>query len=757
MKGFIVFLILTIWLSAEVAEQKKDANGNKIFELLADKVYAEGNKVYAEGNAVLFNNDVYVIAKKIVFDRVKKIADISGSIKIYKGGNLFASSEKTQIRLDDKYSLIEPFYVQDTKSGMWVGALSASDEDGVYSFKKAVISGCSIERPIWHMNISSGHFDSNKSRLSIWNPTIYLGDVPIFYFPYLRVSTNNERSSGFLFPGFGSSNRDGFVLTQPFYIAPQNFWDMTISPQVRTSRGAGASLELRAVNSSNDNFLLNVKYLYSNDAYRNYWNLRNKHVFGFDFLHSSANVLQKYFGLKNSLDNGIYLDFLYMNDLDYLRFDKYNALITDGTRVSKINFYLQSENHYYGLNFRYFLNLNKISNDTTFQTLPTLQYHKYLKPLFYKGLLYSVDYEMKNIARIVGYGYVENSLSIPVGIQFSLFNKWLSFGAWSDFYVSNLALYNQQNSFIGTGFENSKIGNYLSANYTFNVNMDLAKDYNKVFHIMQFDVSFSAPYLRYSNGLLNPIFLNSAPGYVANRDGSYTINGRVYDDYWNPIVINDYAAGSKVIDLKFYQYFYGSEGRELFYWRMYERLNLDDSISFYRLPLENKIGFSPIDGLDISSIISYSFFWQNFQEVSLSASYRHKYLYSSLTYYIKNQFSDLTTLKQETTANNLSFSFSNDFGYFGLAASLNLNFNNLKQYNGDLSSIITNWSIGIFKNIRCFGFGLKLASTRTPILTNDSTATGGFATSVLNNTYLKFEFSFSPLAQSGLTYRFYNQ
>lgn len=143
------------------------------------------------------------------------------------------------------------------------------------------------------------------------------------------------------------------------------------------------------------------------------------------------------------------------------------------------------------------------------------------------------------------------------------------------------------------------------------------------------------------------------------------------------------------------------------------------------------------------------------QELSISVNYHKKYLNTSLTYYIKNQFLDIETLKQETTANYLSFNFSNDFGYFGINASASLNFNNLAKFQ-DVSSIVTAWSFGVFKNIRCFGIGLRLASHRTPILTNDASS-GNYASSVFNNTYVKFEFSFSPLTQTGLTYRFYNK
>lgn len=744
-------------LYAEVGVQKFDKDNNKIFELLADNVYTKDDKVYASGNAVVFNGDLYIIANQVVYDKNNRVLDIKGDVKIYKGGSIFAKTNYAMINMDEDYGIIEPFYIQESQSGMWIGAAEAQNKQKVYSFKKAMISGCSIERPIWYMNISSGSFDSENSTLSVWNPTLYVGDVPIFYFPYLTLSTKNERSSGFLYPQFATSSREGFIFVQPFYIALQDFWDMTLTPQVRTDRGIGGSIEFRAVDSKEDKFLFNIKYFLNKDTYVQRYDLRNKHIFGFDFLHSSDNPLKKYFGMKKDLDNGVYLDFLYMNDLDYLRFDKFNARITDGTRISKANFYIQTQDHYYGINFRYFLNLNKINNDTTFQSLPNLQYHKYLDSLFFRNFLYSIDYQMKNTYRNLGYGYVENSVKVPLGLQFAIFDQFLSFGLWSDIYASNLSIYNTQKSYIDSDITTGKSGNFISANYTFNVNMDLAKDYNKIFHVINLEAIFTAPYFQQSSGLLDRTFLavNDYTSFYNKATGQYLINGKWYDDVWNPAILSDYATTTRKLDLKLNQYFFGSNGRELFYWRIFQRLDFDDPFSYYRNPLQNKVGFSPIEGLDLSSILSYSFFYQNLQELSISASYNRAYLNTSLTYYIKNQFNDITTLKQETTANYLSFNFSNDFGYFGLNASIGVNFNNLVNSNNYYDAL-TNWSFGIFKNIRCFGIGLKLASQRTPILTNDTTS-GGYASSVLNNTYVKFEFGFSPLTQTGLTYRFYNK
>lgn len=114
--------------------------------------------------------------------------------------------------------------------------------------------------------------------------------------------------------------------------------------------------------------------------------------------------------------------------------------------MSRANYYLQTENNYYGLNIKYFLNLNKINNNRTFQSVPNLQYHKYLNSLYFRNLLYSVDYQFRNTAREIGYGYVQNALNVPVGLQFSLFKKYLSLGLWNDLQLSNVALMQSKNS-----------------------------------------------------------------------------------------------------------------------------------------------------------------------------------------------------------------------------------------------------------------------------------------------------------------------
>lgn len=744
---FVIFVFGASLLASQIAVQKFDKNNRKVFELFADEVQGEGSMVKAIGNAVLLNQDFYILADIISYDTKKRIVNIDSNVKIYKGGSLFGKTEHIVLNLDEKYEIIKPFYMQDGTSGMWVSSSFAQNQNSKYSFKNATISGCSIENPIWHIDATSGSYSTDGSRLSMWNPKIYIGDVPILYLPYLFLSTSNKRTSGLLYPEFAASNLEGFIYIQPLYLALQDFWDVTFTPQVRTDRGFGGNIEVRFIDFEQDNFIFNTRYFRNFFPYYEKNSLRNHNVFGFEFANFSRNPLKKYFGLAPFLDNGLYLDFLYMNDLDYVRFQGINRTVTDGTHMSQGNYYIQTQDHYFGVNFKYFLNLNEINNSKTFQSLPNLQYHKYLNSLFFKNFLYSIDYQFKNTTRDIGYGYVQNSLNVPIGLQFSLFKNYLSLGIWNNVYISNLALTNPKDTYIPSLDEKStrEFGNIFSAGYSIYVNTDLAKDYDKVFHTFQFQAAFSAPYFDFSNGLFDPKMYqlaSFATDFFRNMDiKNHSINNRSYRSVWDPLGVTSSMVTTRKLDLGLTQYFYGLGGKELFYWKIFQPLNLDDKDSIVKIPMENKVGFSPLEGLETYGSIFYSFYYNRFDEISLNTQYKRKYLATKLSYYIKRKFkgNDINKIV-ENSANYLNGSLSNDFGYFGLSASAGYDINN---------NVLLDWDIGIFKNIRCFGIGLKFVNQRRPILTNNP----GNPLSVLQNTYIKLELKFIPLTNTGLSYR----
>ncbi|MGX3045935.1 LPS-assembly protein LptD [Helicobacter sp. T3_23-1056] len=788
---------LPITPASKTAAKEYDKDNQRIFELLADEVKSENNIVYAINNAVMINPDLYTIADVIKYDLERKKVYASGDVRIYRGESLLVRTHSASFELDDKYGIIEPLYLQDTTSGMWVNATSATSKQNLYSFKKATISGCQVQSPIWRIEASSGSYNADKERISMWNPRVYIGDVPIFYFPFFTIDTNLNRKAGLLMPYFISSSTEGFIYAQPYFVPVKSWFDMTFTPQIRTSRGVGGQFEMRFVDSANDRTYAEAGYMYNFDSYKDRYNIKNREVYGFRFFHLGKQPFQKYFKLKNELDNGIYVNMVHMNDLDYYRFDKANKRIYDATYASKANFYLQSDNHYFGINIKYFLNLSKLNNASTFQSVPNLQYHKYTNSLFWNWLLYSIDYQMKNTIRARGYGYVENALKIPIGFQFSLFKKYVSIGFWNEFYAENLVVHSANNSYMGgSALANTalaseasqipnelKYGNIFSANYSLSLNTDLSRSFNKIFHTIQFETLFSGPYpnVAYTDGLfdrnISGAFSSIKAAGLGNRSNAnlsqninadfantfpFFINGawRYYDDIWDPSGISAYSVLSNTLDMKLTQHFITNNGRHIFDWRIFQKLNFDElelesnringkieTKNIAKRPLENRFSLTPIDGLNISTSFFYSFYYNALSEISASLSYNVGSFSSLISYYFKdgglNRGYDLTsnTLTTNTGAHYLRGVLSKDFGVFALSA----------QVGYDVEkNFLLDWDIGIYKNVRCFGIGLRFVNRRRPILTNNEKE----PFFVQNDYFVRIVFNFVPLGGSGLSMRF---
>jgi hypothetical protein len=70
-------------------------------------------------------------------------------------------------------------------------------------------------------------------------------DVPVLWVPYFVFPANTDRSTGFLLPRVGYSNRRGFVYEQPFYWAINKSSDATIAVDVETEARVGILGEYR--------------------------------------------------------------------------------------------------------------------------------------------------------------------------------------------------------------------------------------------------------------------------------------------------------------------------------------------------------------------------------------------------------------------------------------------------------------------------------------------------------------------------------
>ncbi|MBU0676417.1 MAG: LPS assembly protein LptD [Proteobacteria bacterium] len=79
--------------------------------------------------------------------------------------------------------------------------------------------------------------------------TLDIRDVPVLYTPFLALPAKTTRQTGFLFPEFSHSTRNGSGLITPFFIAVSPSSDLTLYPGFFSERGGFTGLEARFIAS----------------------------------------------------------------------------------------------------------------------------------------------------------------------------------------------------------------------------------------------------------------------------------------------------------------------------------------------------------------------------------------------------------------------------------------------------------------------------------------------------------------------------
>lgn len=732
--GYIVF-VCVFAISAYAAELQ---DKKRIFELSANNVTSHGNVVIAKDNAFMLSEDVYMYADTITYDREKESAVLEGNVRIYRGDSLFVDATRVDMNLKTKHTILQPAYVQNS-DGMWFFGKEIQNTDKIYTFKQAVISGCDVQFPIWHIKASSGRYDSQKEYVSAWNSRLYFGSTPLFYLPYFAFPSSTERRSGLLPPEFGNTSREGFVYIQPVYLAPYKQWDLTLSPQIRVARGYGGNAEFRIADEKNNIASFKIGSFHQYDEYIQKYNLLNKKIFGFEVDYSRSGILQPLF--KNYKDH-LYTSIMYMNDLEYKRLQKLNGRYSTRLHTSRINYFGQSDNHYVGMYFKYFSNLAQESNANTFQTLPNLQYHHSLDTLFSKYLYYALDVQSKNITRPLGYTYWQNSINIPIGANISILNNYANLNTKLDMFASNVSL-NKAQGVLDPSTNNSVERNmqYAYVNYEVGVNSDVAKAYKYFFHTMHFEGIFNTPTYRYtSDALSNQV-------YDAYSALAQTMSSAALETYWNPNEIIDFGSAQPKLDLKFSNYFYDTKGKELFFYRVYQRIYTQNQLLSQNQSLRQEIGANLFDGLTFTTNIFYSHIAKTFNEASITANFNNFGVQSTLNYFFRIDSKAIQSSTYNDIANRSGFlrgSLRYDFGYFQFSG--NVGYDTQNNYFKD-------WSVILSRDIRCFGVALKFAADVRPILTTNVNN----PIQTIANQYIKIEFRFVPLAGIGFTQRLQQQ
>jgi LPS-assembly protein len=672
---------------------------NRLY-FLSGEVGVDGNNVVAYKNATALFEEKYMSAETIIYNQENRDIEFFGDVSLIEKGLYFFVGDYAKVSIDGNASIKNMFLYHKPRH-IWIYADESNATNDKFSLKHTFLSSCRSENPDWGFYIEEGYYDKKKQFFELYNVLLYATDIPILYIPYLNFSTNRERKSGLLVPEVGVYSREGFYYSQPIYIVPNEWSDWEITPQIRTSRGEGIYLDYRFVDSPYSKGYITTGIFHESKSYYSEYNLANREHYGLEIYYKSENAFAK-------LDDSFLLDIKYLNDIDYLYLKQYKSSGIDITNLieSKLNYFLEKNNHSFGIYNRYVIDTSKSSNGDTLQTLPHLQYHYGISP-FWNQFLYSFDYNYKNIWRERGVTATQHEITIPVTLYGSFFNDYLRFKVTENFYSSYI-------DFSHTDEYQDNQNFYLRHYHQIEVFTDLGKKYkNGSFHSIDFGANLILPDIEKKSGFYTPVIQDSETCEVGNAC--------------------EFQREDKIdstLELKFSQYFHDKNGKEVFFHNFLQPIVVEDGKIISLDVLENEFKYNFSEELSLYNGFDYSFHDGEFKKLSSTLQYGWDSYKFDISHYLKREDGEEDL---ESISTELSLKLNDKYSLFG-------------HYSYDLMDESTrSWGFGYNMKKRCWNYKLHYKEEYHPYLANDGTTT-------LKDSMLYFLIELYPLG--GFDYEF---
>ena len=689
---FFLFMVLSVGSLWAVQAQKTPQD----VEVLAENVTKEGTLVHAVGNVVLYSPKYLITADEAYYDQESSDLELFGNITMLEGVNYASRSGHTKINLNTDKGVSDPLFFFDESSNVWIKCENAILNPDTYITQKSIVSSCNTQDPDWKIVFTTGEFDKENKWLHLYNPVFYANDIPVLYLPYFSFTTDKTRRTGLLKPEFGMGSSEGFFYMQPIYFAPDVNYDVEIRPQIRTSRGEGIHGTYRFVDSKYSNGEITTGYFKEKTSYAEDENLKNSSHYGLHVMYDRSQLLSTKY---DNLEDGLWLDINYLNDIDYYNTMSNDTKSYDKLATSRLNYYVKQNQDYFGVYAKYYIDTSKVSNDTTLQELPTLHYHHFTSPLLLDNVLYSVDYKAKNYDRQEGVTAFQNEVDAPFTLYFSLLQDYVHASVSENIYASHIA--------YGNDNTDDNEGKYWRNYHKFSLYTELAKPYDNFYHTMYIGLDHIVPSKEDEDGYLADfIALNTLA-----KSTSLTLKEFFYN-----------GDGEKKISHKLRQFYY-------------------DDYDYKYGDLENDLKYHITEQVSLGHNLSYSNEYSKISRNQISINYSDELYTTSLRYtYQDSVYKENTIYKVIEDA-----SVAKDYSYVTFYADTRYftHYNVFGSINYDVKADeFRSWAFGFKKTLKCWDYSIQYKDTTTPKLTSSSIDS-------VNKQGIMFQFNIYPMGSVG--------
>jgi LPS-assembly protein len=230
----------------------------------ADKLTAEdgSNRIEATGNVEIKRGGMTLKADEARMNRTTQDTEAKGRVTVDDPEWKVKSADSIQMNLEKETGEIlnGDLFLEDGHVSM-TGRRFQKFGGQTYHVDDGFFTTCLCESgaPSWKFSAEQMDLTLDGTG-TIRNGYFYVLDVPVFYLPYGSFPLRTERQTGFLFPQFGQSSKEGFRFMQPFFWAISKSTDATVKFDIETRARFGFLGEFRTLFERNSDFRLDASY-----------------------------------------------------------------------------------------------------------------------------------------------------------------------------------------------------------------------------------------------------------------------------------------------------------------------------------------------------------------------------------------------------------------------------------------------------------------------------------------------------------------
>jgi LPS-assembly protein len=289
--------------------------------LVADSVNltADGLLI-ARGNVEALSDDVRLTAQEIVYNDTTGEIILKGPIRITQGDEATIIADAAELQSDLRNGLIHSARLV-LADQVQLASARMTRLEGRYSvLDKTTVSSCNVcetgEPPLWQIRAQRVVHDQLEKQLYFDHASLLVRDVPIFYFPHLRMPDPTlERAQGFLIPEFNHSSLLNYGIKVPYFIPWGTERDLVLSPYLSSET---RTMEFR-YRQAFEKGGIQLEGAISDDT------IRSDIIRGYLFAEGLFQLGQDY---KLTFDLKAVSDDTYLTDYDYADYDRLNSDIT---------------------------------------------------------------------------------------------------------------------------------------------------------------------------------------------------------------------------------------------------------------------------------------------------------------------------------------------------------------------------------------------------------------------------------------------